>query len=205
MPDFIEVCAGAGGLSTGFINKGFTPKLLIDNDKNCCETLKKNHPDIKEKIICNDFTQINYTLYNFAKNIDILVGGISCQSYSYSGKKLGLIDPRGNLMLQFIDLIEQLLPKVFIIENVKGLVSHNSGETLKIILGKINKIKKYKIQYKVLNANNYNVPQKRERLFIIGINLDYKFKQDFVWPDEYDYKPVLKDILKNIPESKGYT
>lgn len=191
---FIEVCAGAGGLSQGFINKGFEPVLLIDNDKYCCRTLEKNHKDVN--IICKDFREVKFDKY---KGIDLLLGGISCQSYSYSGKRKGLNDPRGSLMLDFINLINFIKPKVFLIENVKGLLTHDKGNTFNIIINSLKNINKYNIYHKVLNANDYNVPQKRERLFIIGV------KKEFIWPEKCDYKPVLNDVLQNVPHSKGYT
>src|SRR3989344_3700984 len=97
--NFIEVCSGCGGLSTGFINKGFHPLLLNEIDKNAYETLKLNHKNVN--IFQGDFNDINFDKY---KEIDLLMGGVPCQSFSLSGKKLGLNDDRGNLILQFIDI-----------------------------------------------------------------------------------------------------
>ena len=194
---FVEVCAGAGGLSTGFCEQGFNPLLLNDFDKSCCNTLENNHEDCN--IVKDSFTNINFLQY---KNVDVLMGGVPCQSFSQAGKRKGLEDDRGNLLVEFIKLIEKITPKVFLIENVKGLITHENGETFQKIKNKINKINKYNLHYKVLNANNYNVPQKRERLFIIGtlktLNNTFKF------PEPNTYKPVLKDVLLEVPESQGY-
>lgn len=194
--NFIEVCSGCGGLSTGFINKGFHPLLLNEIDKNAYETLKLNHKNVN--IFQGDFNDINFDKY---KEIDLLMGGVPCQSFSLSGKKLGLNDDRGNLILQFIDIIGKVKPKIFMIENVKGLIIHNKGETLKYILEKINNFDIYNIQYKVLNSNNYDVAQKRERLIIIGTKktIDKKFE----FPIEQEYKPILSDVLYNVPKSEG--
>ncbi len=100
-------------------------------------------------------------------------------------------------------MVDKLNPKVFLIENVAGLVSINKGETLKLVIKEFEKLNKYKISYKVLNANDYSVPQNRKRLIIIGINK--KIKKDFKFPMKHDYKPILKDVLVGCPESEGQT
>ena len=163
MYNFIEVCSGAGGLSLGFIKEGFKPVLLNDNNKICCNTLKLNHPDIN--IINDNMTNINYNNY---KNIDLLMGGVPCQSFSYSGKKKGLDDNRGMLIDEFIKIVHNITPKTFLIENVKGLKTINKGEIFEYIINKLNKNNNYNIYYKILNSNDYNVPQNRERLIIFA-------------------------------------
>lgn len=194
MPTFIEVCAGAGGLSSGLINVGFTPILLNDNNKDCCETLKKNHSKYKNIVIHSDMKNLNLDEY---KNVDLLAGGIPCQSYSQSGKREGLNDPRGQLLFIFINYIKILNPKAFLIENVKGMTTHNKGETLKKILSLFDN-EKYNIVHKVLNAFDYSVPQKRERLFIIGT---LKHLPTFKFPQPHPKKILLKDILIDVPKS----
>jgi len=98
---FIEVCAGAGGLSTGLIEAGFTPILLNDNNSDCCKTLKYNHPDAN--IICKSMDKIDYSEY--VNKIDLLTGGIPCQSFSQAGLRKGLDDSRGDLMIKFIEIL----------------------------------------------------------------------------------------------------
>lgn len=197
---FIEICAGAGGMSSGFINKGYKPVLLNDFDKHCCNTLEKNHTECGVEVVCKSFVDINFSKY---KNIDLIIGGVPCQSFSQAGKRKGLDDTRGNLMMEFIKLIKNITPKAFVIENVKGLTTHENGKTLKTILDKLNSINKYNVHYKVLNSNNYDVAQKRERLLIVGIRKDINTEYEF--PEEQAYKPVLKDVLQDVPESEGYT
>ena len=131
--NFIEVCAGCGGLSTGFINSGFQPLLINDIDKICCETLQLNHPNAN--IICESMTDLSLN-YNKLE-VDLLMGGIPCQSYSQAGKRKGLKDERGELMFDFAKIIKKIEPKIFLIENVKGLINHNNGKTLKTILKKL--------------------------------------------------------------------
>jgi DNA (cytosine-5)-methyltransferase 1 len=194
---FIEVCSGAGGLSKGFMNQNFIPILLNDYDKICCKTLKANHNDIE--IINDSFTNIDF---NKHKNIDLLMGGVPCQSFSQAGKRGGLEDERGNLILEFIKVIDKVNPKVFLIENVKGLLTHNDGKTFDYIIKTINNLKKYKVYHKVLNANDYGVAQKRERLIIIGVC--NSIKKEYIFPQKDENKLVLKDVLKDVPKSDGY-
>ena len=195
--NFIDICAGGGGLSLGLMKAGFNPILMIDNDKNCIKTLQMNHSNIN--IIQKNFTEYDYSNY---KEIDLLVGGVPCQSFSQSGKRKGIDDPRGELIFNFIDIIFEIKPKIFLIENVKGLLTHNKGETFKYILEYINKNDEYKIYYKCLNTMYFNVPQKRERLIIIGIHKN--MNKEYEFPKENKNIRVLKDVLEDVPESLGY-
>lgn len=194
---FIEVCSGAGGLSTGLIKSGFIPLLLNDNNADCCKTLKKNHPNAN--IVLGSMDKIDYSQY--IDNVDLLIGGMPCQSFSQAGLRKGLDDPRGNLMIKFIDIINLIKPKVFMIENVKGLLTHDNGNTIKKIIETININNLYNITYKCLDASKYNIPQKRERVFIVGILK--KINSSFNYPEESTTKKVLKDILYNVPNSIG--
>tara|TARA_R110002074_G_scaffold399284_1_gene592210 strand:+ start:1235 stop:2248 length:1014 start_codon:yes stop_codon:yes gene_type:complete len=196
--NFIEVCAGAGGLSKGFIDAGFHPILLNDTDKYCIETLKLNHPETN--IFKGSMVDIDLDEYKKI-NVDILMGGVPCQSFSQAGKRKGITDDRGKLIIHFIKMIDTINPKIFIIENVQGLVTHNKGKTLELVINEINKLNKYAISYKVLNANDYSVPQNRKRLIISGVRND--LNKTFNFPEPHEYKPVLKDVLINCPESEG--
>lgn len=199
---FIEVCAGAGGLSLGFIEQGFSPLLLNDNDKYCCQTLKKNHPNvtIKEGSMTDIDLKKMKKIFK-KKKLDILMGGVPCQSFSQAGKRKGITDDRGKLILHFIKMTDILDPNIFLIENVAGLRTINKGETLKYIINEFNKLGKYKIVYKILNSNNYSVPQKRKRLIIVGVHK--RLNKEFQFPKEHKYKPVLKDVLIDCPKSPG--
>jgi len=196
-PTFIEVCAGCGGLSSGLIKAGFTSLLLNDNNKDCCATLKQNHPDTN--IILSSMDKIDYTPY--IDKVDLLAGGVPCQSFSQAGLRKGLEDPRGDLMFKFIEILNLIKPKIFMIENVKGLLSHDKGKTIKKIIEMINKNDLYEINYKCLDASKYNVPQKRERVFIIGILKT--IRKSFKFPEESLHKKVLKDVLLDVPDSLG--
>ena len=199
---FIEVCAGAGGLSFGFIEEGFVPLLLNDNDKHCCNTLKENHKNTT--VVCDSMTNINLKKLKTTfkkKPLDILMGGVPCQSFSQAGKRKGIKDDRGKLILHFIKMVDQLNPNVFLIENVAGLVTIEKGKTLKLIINEFEKLNKYNIVYKVLNANDYNVAQNRKRLIIVGVHK--RINKEFKFPKENSKKPVLKDVLTDCPESEG--
>ena len=194
---FIEVCAGGGGLSSGLMKAGFIPLLLNDNNKDCCETLKKNH--INTNVVCCSMEKIDLTPY--INNVDLLTGGIPCQSYSQSGLRKGLEDPRGQLIHTFIKMIGTVKPKIFMIENVKGLLTHNNGNTIVEIINLLDKDKLYDIKYELLNSVDYSVPQKRERVFIIGMLKSKNLK--FTFPNKNDKVIVMKDVLRNVPVSNG--
>lgn len=194
MRTFIEVCAGAGGLSSGFIKAGWQPLLLNDVNKDCCETLKQNHPEVN--VQCCTMEKLD--LDPFVQKVDLLMGGVPCQSFSQAGQRKGLQDKRGQLIFTFIDMIQKLQPQCFLIENVKGLVSHDQGKTLKCILQQLKQIETYQVVYKVLNAFDYDVPQKRERLFILGFPIRDK---EYQFPEKSSRTHVLKDVLVDVPPS----
>lgn len=194
---FIEVCAGGGGLSAGLIKAGFTPILLNDNNSDCCKTLKHNHPDAN--VVCGSMDKIDYSQY--VNKVDLLTGGVPCQSFSQAGLRKGLDDPRGDLMMKFVEILNLVKPKIFMIENVKGLLTHDDGKTIEKIIDSLNKNNLYNVSYKCLDASKYNVPQKRERVFIVGVLKS--IPHPFEFPKESLTKKLLKDVLYNVPLSNG--
>lgn len=201
----IELFAGAGGLALGLEKAGFETILATDNDFYATETLKKNRPNWN--VLNKDVRELSKEgikkyLNKDLEEVDLLSGGYPCQSFSYAGKKLGLEDVRGTLFYDFAKILEEVKPKMFLAENVKGLVSHDGGKTLKTMI-KVFEDTGYTVSYKVLNSWDYNVAQKRTRIFIIGIRNDIHKKNgsDFTFPEPSKKKPVLKDILKNVPTS----
>ena len=197
--NFIEVCAGGGGLSSGLIKAGLKPLLLNDNDKWCCETLKKNHP--RATVFRGSFVDIKTE--DYAGKVDVLAGGVPCQAFSQAGLREGFNDPRGNLFLEFLGMINKIQPKCFLVENVKGLLTQDGGESFKNILQTIENIGTYNVTYKVLNAWEHGVAQKRERLVIVGVRKD--IEKEFNFPVPKTHKPVLREVLVNVPESPGQT
>lgn len=201
----IELFAGAGGLALGIDNAGFDALGLIEFDKDAADTLKCNRPDWH--VINDDIANISeldlLEYFDLEKGeLDLLSGGAPCQSFSYAGKRLGLEDARGTLFYHYAKFLERLKPKMFLFENVKGLLSHDRGKTYKVITDIFKKCG-YKIQYKILNAWDYGVAQKRERLITIGIRCDLTDRITFDFPAPHKYKPVLRDILLDCPKSEG--
>lgn len=201
----IELFAGAGGLALGIEKAGFDTLGLIEFDRDASDTLKCNRPEWK--VINDDIANISCMdlpeYFNLEiGELDLLSGGAPCQSFSYAGKRLGLEDARGTLFYHYAKFLEQLQPKMFLFENVKGLLSHDKGKTYRVITD-IFQSCGYSIKYKVLNAWDYGVAQKRERLITIGIRNDLTDKITFDFPAPHKYKPTLRDILLDCPKSEG--
>lgn len=201
----IELFAGAGGLALGIEKAGFDTLGLIEFDRDASDTLKCNRPEWK--VINDDIANISCLdlpeYFNLEiGELDLLSGGAPCQSFSYAGKRLGLEDARGTLFYHYAKFLEQLQPKMFLFENVKGLLSHDKGKTYRVITD-IFQSCGYSIKYKVLNAWDYGVAQKRERLITIGIRNDLTDKITFDFPAPHKYKPILRDILLDCPKSEG--
>ena len=201
----IELFAGAGGLALGVERAGFDHIGLIEFDKAAAETLKKNRPEWN--VIWDDIANISCLdledYFNIKKGeLALLSGGAPCQAFSYAGKRLGLEDTRGTLFYHYAIFLQKLQPKMFLFENVRGLLTHDGGKTYQTIKN-VFEDAGYTIQYAVLNAWDYGVAQKRERLITIGIRNDLVDTVSFTFPKKHDYKPVLGDILVDVPESVG--
>lgn len=201
----IELFAGAGGLALGLERAGFEHIGLVEFNKDAADTLIANRP--QWKVLCEDIAQVAErdleTEFNVRKyELDLLSGGAPCQSFSHAGKRLGLQDIRGTMFYHYATFLHKLQPKIFLFENVRGLLTHDSGRTFKTILG-IFEDEGYTTVYKVLNAWDYGVPQKRERLITIGIRNDFANKCQVVFPKEHEYKPVVRDIQFDVnPDSE---
>jgi len=201
----IELFAGAGGLALGVEKAGFHTLGLVEIDKDASDTLRRNRPEWR--VINDDIANIScldlQQYFGLQRGeLDLLSGGAPCQSFSYAGKRLGLEDARGTLFYHYAKFLEQLQPKMFLFENVRGLLTHDKGRTYKTIT-EIFESTGYTIQKKVLNAWNYGVAQKRERLITIGIRNDLTNQIKFTFPAPHEYKPVLRDILLDCPKSDG--
>ena len=201
----IELFAGAGGLALSVEKAGFNTLGLIEFDKDAADTLKKNRPNWN--VINDDIANIScLDLENYFSikkgELDLLSGGAPCQAFSYAGKRLGLEDARGTLFYHYALFLEKLQPKMFLFENVRGLLTHDHGKTYSTMLDIFTKAG-YTIDKQVLNAWNYGVPQKRERLITIGIRNDLVEKTEYRFPKAHSYKPVLRDVLLDCPDGPG--
>ncbi len=188
----IELFAGAGGLALGLERAGLKNILLVEIDKDCVETLKTNRPNWN--ILHKDISKVDFK----GIQADVVTGGFPCQSFSYAGKKLGFEDTRGTLFFEFARCIKEVKPKIFVGENVEGLLSHDNGKTIATMKNILTELG-YNIQVKVLNAVNFNVPQKRKRLLIVGVREGITFE----FPKPSEKIITLKEALKDVPKSPG--
>lgn len=188
----IELFAGAGGLALGLENAGLEAKALIEIDKDAVATLHHNRPNWN--VIHADASQVSFD----NMSADVVTGGFPCQAFSYAGKGLGLEDIRGTLFYEFARCVKEVKPKLFLAENVRGLISHQKGKTLSTVLAVFESLG-YNVQYRLLNAVNYDVPQKRERVIIIGTLPGIYFR----YPAPSPKILTLRDALKNVPPSEG--
>ncbi len=201
----VELFAGAGGLALGMEKAGFQHLLLNEFDHNACETLRLNRPDwnvVEEDIHSVDFSGL-------CGKVDFLSGGFPCQAFSYAGKRLGFEETRGTLFFELARAVKEIQPKVFLCENVKGLMEHDGGRTLETITDVIKELGYSLVPPRVLKAVMYKVPQKRERLFLIAIRNDFADKVTFEWPAPFDRVMTLRDAFYagdlypvDVPESE---
>ena len=204
-PTVISTFAGCGGSSLGYKLAGFKELLAIDFDKNAVETFKLNFPEMP--IWQKDIKEIkSQEIFGFCKikkgELDVLDGSPPCQGFSTAGKRQ-ITDPRNNLFNHFVRLIEELQPKVFVMENVSGMVKGKMKGRFKEIVLKL-KNTGYIVKCKQLNAMYYNVPQSRQRLFFIGVRSDLGKEPVFPIPSKkiIIVKEALKDNISIESEIK---
>jgi len=200
----LELFAGAGGLAIGLEKAGIKCELLNEIDKWACQTLRNNRPNWN--VLEGNIRDFSFKEYK--NKIDIVTGGFPCQAFSYAGKKLGLEDARGTLFYEFARVVKEVNPPICIGENVKGLLSHEKGKTLKGMVSILDEIGYNVVPVQVLKAINYKVPQKRERLILVGVRKDIDIKYEYPKPHKTIYN--LEDALKkgelfnsNVPKSEG--
>lgn len=201
----IELFAGAGGLGIGLEKAGIKCVALNEIDKWACNTLRENRPHWN--VLEGDVKNYNFSEYD--GKVDVVTGGFPCQAFSYAGKKLGLNDARGTLFYEFARVVKEVKPKICIGENVRGLLSHEKGKTLEGMISILDEIGyNVKMPVQVLKAIYYNVPQKRERLILVGVRKDIDVEYNYPLP--YDKVYNLSDALlkgdlydTDVPVSKG--
>jgi len=189
----LELFAGAGGLAIGLEKAGLKCLALNEIDKYAVKTLQVNRP--KWNVIPGDIRDISFTEYR--DRVDVVTGGFPCQAFSYAGKRFGFDDARGTLFYEFARTVQETNPKICIGENVRGLLNHDSGRTLKTMIAILDEIGYRVVDPKVLRAIFYNVPQKRERLILVGIRKDIDV--DFEYPQANEKVYNLRDALKAGP------
>lgn len=200
----LELFAGAGGLAVGLEKTGLKCIALNEIDKWACQTLRKNRPNWK--VLEGDIKLFDFSEYH--KKVDVVTGGFPCQAFSYAGKKLGFADARGTLFYEFARVVKEVNPPICIGENVRGLLSHDNGKTLQGMISILDEIGYNVVPVQVLKAIHFRVPQKRERLILVGIRKDINLQFEYPKPHRKIY--FLKDALKkgelfdtNVPKSMG--
>lgn len=186
----LELFAGCGGMAIGLEKAGFHHLLLNEFDKNAASTLKINRPEWN--VLLKDIHQVDFLPYK--NKVDLISGGFPCQAFSHSGKRLGFSDTRGTLFYEFARAIKEVEPICFLAENVKGLLSHDQGATIKTIINVFEELGYFVFSPLLLNANNYDVAQVRERVLIFGVKKEHKSYFDFNPPPKAS-SPTLKDIF----------
>lgn len=238
--NYIDLFAGAGGLSEGFLRAGFKPIAHVEMNKSACDTLKTRmaylylkekgkdsvyHEYLKQNISRNDFwnqvpqniidSVLNYQISTDTipeifdkidsqlevKDVDLIIGGPPCQAYSIAGRardpKGMADDPRNHLYRYYVKFLEKYNPKMFVFENVPGILSANNGGYLKMIFDAVREVG-YELDFKILNSKNFNVLQDRKRVIIIGwkkeLNLSYPIFDESIMQHQ-----VLKDLFSDLP------
>lgn len=194
----IELFAGAGGLALGLEQAGFDGLAYVEINGDACETLRRNRPEWN--VIEGDVHEIDFRQYD--GQVDLVSGGFPCQAFSMAGKRLGFGDIRGTLFAEIIRCANETHPKMLLIENVKGLLSHDGGRTFETIRHEVEKAG-YTLQWKILNASYHGVGQARERIVMIGIRDDLADKIAFEYPKPDDRQMTLRDALDGVPDSPG--
>ncbi len=154
--------------------------------------------DISEKAWHDDVQEFSAKKYKY--KVDLLVGGSPCQSFSMAGKRGGMEDTRGTLFYDFARIIQECKPKVFIFENVRGLVNHDKGNTWRVIQNVFNDLG-YSINSKILNSSDYGIPQSRNRIFVVGFR---KRNTDFLFPKPIKLQKTMQDFLEDHTDSKYF-
>jgi len=197
----IDLFSGCGGLSLGFRMAGYHSVFATDIDDNAGKTFMRNFPDTPFKVvdIC-DLTREDVDEMLEGRSVDVIIGGPPCQGFSLANKYRNSIedDPRNRLFYQFVKFIDWFSPKAFVMENVKGLLSMQKGKVIETIVDAFaNAGHGYDVEYQVLRASDYGVPQIRERVIIIGIRKDLGIHPTF--PEPLGINVSVDDAISDLP------
>lgn len=202
-------CSGIGSPEQALkdLNINHSVEFACEIDKYARMTYQANHTT---KIMYEDLTTIDYSSL---PDVDLFVVGFPCQSFSIAGKRLGFEDTRGTIFFHILEYLKIKQPDMFVLENVKGLLSHDKGKTFDVIINSLastvngqclmfpnNDSLGYNVHYQVLNAKDYGIPQNRERIFIVG----FKNNKAFNFPKKQELKLKLKDLLESNVDEKYY-
>lgn len=194
----ISLFSGAGGLDLGFEKAGFSIPIANEYDKTIWSTFERNHP--KTKLIKGDIRNIPEE--EFPNEIDGIIGGPPCQSWSEAGSLKGIDDPRGQLFYDYIRILKNKQPKFFLAENVSGMMANRNSEAVENII-KMFEENGYEVTVNLVNASDYGVAQDRKRVFYIGFRKDLNIKFQFPKPTtpKKEDKLTFKDIIWDLKDS----
>ncbi len=212
----IDLFAGCGGLSLGFMKAGFSVKKAVEFDEKIANTYKMNHPEVD--VIVDDIRNIDHSGIFKKEDADVIIGGPPCQGFSMAGARIrrGFIDdPRNYLFKHYFNVVKTVRPKVFVMENVKGIMTMQNGK----IFEEIHKIfqdsemldgKPYHLYHRLVRAVEFGIPQKRERMIIIGTLYD-NINIESLWDETrnqilkeiptYFDEVTVKDAIGNLPDT----
>lgn len=193
---FIDLFAGIGGFRVALEELGGKCLGFSEIDKKAIETYKLNFvgSPYHDEIELGDITKISKLPFK----VDVVVGGVPCQSWSIAGRGKGFEDPRGKLWEDSIRVVKENQPKYFVFENVKGLMDPRNKENLDLIVNSLDKAGYNVIPPRLLNSYDFGVPQNRDRIFIVGFRKDLKLGDDFSYPESLNLKMTIADILESV-------
>ncbi|EGV43416.1 DNA cytosine methyltransferase [Bizionia argentinensis JUB59] len=201
----VDLFSGCGGLALGFKWAGFNTLLASDVDENCEKTYTHNFPNVP--FIRNDLRDISTAEIKsiISRTPDVVIGGPPCQGFSLANKNRNKVksDPRNELFYEFVRVVTDLQPKAFVMENVRGLLSMQKGEVIKLMKEEFeNAGIGYQVDYKVLLASDYGVPQNRHRVIMIGIRKDLE-KQPLFPNKTYENPVTVWEAISDLPQIKA--
>ncbi len=189
--------SGIGGLDLGFKFAGYQLVWANDFDKYACETYKAN---VSKNVVCGDIREEKKKIPEH----DVLIGGFPCQPFSSLGKLEGFNDEkRGTLFFEIVDILKSHDTKMVVLENVKNIVNHDNGNTFKRILKELDEVGYY-CYYQILNSADYGIPQRRNRMFLIGLNKEYFNDAQFQFPEKIKLEKKVKDLLDEDVDSSYF-
>ena len=194
----LSLFSGCGGLDLGFEKAGFDIPIANEFDKNIWKTFEVNHP--QTKLLKEDIRKIDAK--TLPKDIDGIIGGPPCQSWSEAGSLKGIEDDRGKLFFEYIRILKSVQPKFFLAENVSGMLADRHSEAVKNIIKMFEECG-YDVSLTLVNAKDYGVAQERKRVFYIGFRKDLNIKFDFPKGSTEDdnNKITLRDIIWDLQDS----
>ena len=193
--NLISLFSGAGGLDLGFEKAGFHTVLANEYDKNICPTFRANFPNTT--LIEGDIRKLDTD--TLPKNITGIIGGPPCQSWSEAGTLKGIEDERGQLFYEYIRILRAVKPMFFVAENVSGMLAKRHSQAVNAFMQLFDEAG-YDVQLKLLNANDFDVPEDRDRVFYVGFRKDLNIR-NYQYPQPVDKKLTLRDAIWDLRDN----